>query len=377
MLGSGPPSLKSGQDYLYGIDLVRFACATAVAVYHLTYHERQTATFMPFGWVGVEIFFVISGLVIANSARGASARQFAIGRFLRLYPTAWCAALVSYPFFLMGQARAGHGLLPLLGSLTLLRKPFLATAYWTLPIELAFYLVVFLMLLFHRIERIQSLAILLILWSTPWSIALMLNAKGIVHWDWLAVGYGAVNMWLYRYGTYFGLGILIWLFKEKRITTAGIVAAAWALLLAPMETYARAVQLQPPFPPSTGIIESLWKDTTVSANAGFFFGLAAIMLSVRFNRLFPANAAVRKTVRSLGLMTFPFYLLHQNLGDETVRWSDKAHLPPLVGAAAAIVFVAAISYLIAAFGEPALRRVLRRRVPMLSAPPEARIAVPS
>lgn len=377
MRGGGAPSLKSGQDYLYGIDLVRFACATAVAVYHLTYRQSETATFMPFGWIGVEIFFVISGLVIANSAWGASARQFATGRFLRLYPTAWCAALISYPFFLMGQERTGHGLLPLVGSVTLLRKPFLATAYWTLPIEIAFYFVVFLMLCFHRIERIQGLAILLILWSTPWSIALMLNARGIVHWDWLAVGYGAVNMWLYRYGTYFGLGILIWLFKEKRITTAGMIAAGWALLLAPMEIYARAVQLQPLYTPSTSVFESLWKDTTVSANVGFFVGFAAIVLSLRCNRLFPANAAVRKTVRSLGLMTYPFYLLHQNLGDRTLRWMEKTSLPRPLGLAAAIVFVAAVSYLIAAFGEPALRGVLRRRFRMLRAPQKDRVAVPS
>jgi hypothetical protein len=36
----------------------------------------------PMGWIGLQVFFVISGLVMANSARTATPWDFAIGRFL-------------------------------------------------------------------------------------------------------------------------------------------------------------------------------------------------------------------------------------------------------------------------------------------------------
>ena len=49
---------------------------------------------MPFGWIGVQIFFVISGIVIANSAQSATPFRFAVSRFLRLYPAAWIAAAI-------------------------------------------------------------------------------------------------------------------------------------------------------------------------------------------------------------------------------------------------------------------------------------------
>jgi peptidoglycan/LPS O-acetylase OafA/YrhL len=90
------------------LDPLRFAAALGVAVFHLTFWSwawpsigvapgfehyvaadlqfQSAASFTWFGWVGVEIFFVISGFVIANSARNVSAREFLFGRALRLYP---------------------------------------------------------------------------------------------------------------------------------------------------------------------------------------------------------------------------------------------------------------------------------------------------
>ena len=92
---------ESKVDYIYGVDLVRFVSAAGVAAYHLNESKYTRPWSVPFGWVGVQIFFVISGLVIANSARGASLQQFVVHRFLRLYPAAWCAAIVNLPLIPM------------------------------------------------------------------------------------------------------------------------------------------------------------------------------------------------------------------------------------------------------------------------------------
>ena len=47
------------------------------------------------GWVGVEVFFVISGFVIAYSASEKDAARFFRSRLLRLAPAAWSCATIT------------------------------------------------------------------------------------------------------------------------------------------------------------------------------------------------------------------------------------------------------------------------------------------
>src|SRR5262245_5050654 len=61
-------------------------------------------SFSWFGWVGVEIFFVLSGTVICMSAEGTTAFAFARNRIVRLYPAAWlCGTLTLVLLFFLGQ----------------------------------------------------------------------------------------------------------------------------------------------------------------------------------------------------------------------------------------------------------------------------------
>jgi peptidoglycan/LPS O-acetylase OafA/YrhL len=176
----------------------------------------------------------------------------------------------------------------------------------------------------NAFKRIERLAIFLILWTTPYLLALFLNARGVIHWAWLDLGYGPKNMLLLRHGHYFALGMLVWLFKEGRIGKAGVLAGGYALILALMEIYSRGVQLQPNVTPSAYFTLTPWTHLALSANCAFAIGFAAILLSVRFNHLFPASSALRRIVRSLGLMTYPFYLVHQRVGSFIVYQLDRA-----------------------------------------------------
>src|SRR5258708_29782648 len=142
--------MVGSRGYVYGIDIIRFLAALSVVGFHLGY-LNDIADFRPiwpgvwFGWIGVEIFFVISGFVIANSANGKSPMQFLKGRALRLYPAAWCCATLTLIVRSLVSDEPFAALLPsYLRSLALSPKgPWIDDVYWTLAIEIGFYALIF------------------------------------------------------------------------------------------------------------------------------------------------------------------------------------------------------------------------------------------
>ena len=152
------------------LDPLRFGAALGVAIFHQMFWSwawvsigipvfqryvaadvlyPSAAPFTWFGWVGVEIFFVISGFVIANSASKSSPKEFLLGRALRLYPAVWvCATATLLVLVLFGSGPASEFILPYIHAMLLVPKgvthQWLDGVYWTLAAEMAFYGLVFL-----------------------------------------------------------------------------------------------------------------------------------------------------------------------------------------------------------------------------------------
>lgn len=138
------------------LDGLRFVAALMVVGYHYTAIGRgwdqpvQTVfphVYLPasYGWLGVYLFFLISGFVICLSCWGRSLGDFFTSRVIRLFPAFWfaviCTTLVLT--FVHGQY---HRLAytELLSNLTMLQEPLgvrsVDGVYWTLWVEMRFYL---------------------------------------------------------------------------------------------------------------------------------------------------------------------------------------------------------------------------------------------
>ena len=118
---------------LKSLDMLRGIAASAVVLRH--------AEAWPLGMIGVDIFFVISGYVMANIASGRTATRFIQDRFWRIYPIYWIALvpwlLIAVHSGALTSVRAASNLMlvPLWFSEA---RPLLFLA-WTLVFEILFY----------------------------------------------------------------------------------------------------------------------------------------------------------------------------------------------------------------------------------------------
>ena len=129
-------------------DALRGIAAMLVVIDHFVERTPLNAspffTYLNLGQMGVVIFFVFSGMVIPYSLKAdSSLLGFATSRIFRLYPAYWFSialAVLSNHFFLSTTT----SLRDILINMTMLQSLFstsnLFGVYWTLIIELAFYI---------------------------------------------------------------------------------------------------------------------------------------------------------------------------------------------------------------------------------------------
>lgn len=357
------------RNYYYGIDLIRFAAAMMVAFFHIgfscwaspnsggakihanSYTLPELASYTWFGWTGVEIFFVISGLVIANSAGKSSASQFAWGRAARLYPAAWvCATFTALLLFSEGHSGV---LRRLLLSLVLLPTgPWIDGQYWTLGVEIVFYCVVFAMIVAKLQRHFAILAASLILLSFVANLAATLDPS------WTFLGVGKWRLLLLTYGAYFGIGIILQQGISSRWSVSQSAVIIIGLITAILETRLHALGMSNRVTNSPVTLADRW----YIASAVTLLGIGLIAFSVYRSRIFdrlPAGAL--GFIRQLGLATYPLYLVHFSVGIYSVRMLvTRAGLDPSLALIIVIGVLAAVSWLIAAFVEPPLRSILYR-----------------
>ncbi|MFE1508469.1 acyltransferase family protein [Streptomyces sp. DSM 116494] len=287
------------------LDALRLIAALMVVFYHYVAFgegwDGPQAQLFPvifrpsaYGWLGVHLFFMISGFVICMSCWGRTVPDFFTSRVIRLFPAYWLAVLATTAVVtLVPGGLEPHAWRDVLVNLTMLQWPVdiahVDGVYWTLWAELRFYLL-FALVVWRGLTYRRVVAFCCV-WAT---VALLAKGYGsgplsdlvMAQYCWFFIA-GLAFYLIYR----FGPNLLLW----------GIVALCFAMgQLSAIQTWRRTLQYVGDNIPGLGVAVLL----TV-----FFVVMAGVSLGW-FNRV------DWRWLPAAGALTYPLYLFHESIGWE-------------------------------------------------------------
>ncbi|MBC7981872.1 acyltransferase [Candidatus Parcubacteria bacterium] len=326
-------SQASNTQKIGSINALRFIAAAFVVFYHFAfayYYRELSYVDMPFlryisqyGYLGVDLFFIISGFVISLSAENRSAYSFFKSRIGRLYPVFWISAIITSIFILFG----GHLIFSQMSwprffaNMTMFPSLFNADpldgTYWTLLIEMKFYAIILLLIIFKQFKRIEKFAVL---------VAAVVLA--------VAIGLPSLNVesqWVWVPN--FIAGIIFYKIYKEGLTSARIVTLCATLATTLLFTLKRVPYLSEGY----GVV---FKPSIISLYILFFY---IIFLLISLNKLRLPN---NNYINTLGLLTYPVYLLHQQIGRILFTYADIKNIPLWISFTSITVFIFGLSYLV-------------------------------
>ncbi len=309
---------EDSRHHSQGLDVLRALCALAVFFFH--------CGLVNFGWLGVQIFFVISGFLITRSLENrpegtASQRILAFygRRARRILPPVYLYLLFLAPFAFLTQRQLVNGWLAAvtftynLYNLTpsFLNTPFLSHL-WSLAVEEQFYLVFPLLMVLAR-RRATTVLVLLCL-AMPVArlgFTALAGVDGFVRQD---LPEGAAPLVAGSYATYvagftqldaFAIGALLQL-HFHRLPRFNTAAPIWALVLVMLllgltTTSSVYGALWGPFLGSPGNYQYVWGYSMTALLGG--------LLVIHFSVL-PVTSLFSRRLATLGAYSYEFYILH-------------------------------------------------------------------
>jgi peptidoglycan/LPS O-acetylase OafA/YrhL len=344
-----------GAGRIAHLDGLRGVAILGVIVFHafarwpeLVPYGQTYASFPLFakGWLGVELFFMISGFVILMTLeRCDTFGGFLYRRWLRLFPAMlFCSVLIFASAPLFPERPAGAPTWPsLLPGLTLVQPwvwrhlfgefPELEGAFWSLFVEVKFYLLVG-ALYFLAGRKVAILGVVLL-----FAVSALLSSVALPAIPFARAAKTANELSDARLFGWFAVGALFYDYLRTGSARTFGAAAGVAILAA-----------------------AALPDASIGSKAAAVGVAALFAASFADTRL--QRICSHRAMLFVGFVSYPLYLLHENM---TVAMIAKLgpiapHVPGLLLPILPIACVVALSWFVARHVEPRLARVIRGAV---------------
>jgi len=260
----------------------------AVLLYHVTArydqlygHPEPLAFLFSVGPYGVHLFFLVSGFVILMTLqRSPAPGRFAYTRFSRVFPAYWASVIFAFLVLHLGNLPVDKPEVSTLFANLLLFQHYFGFKYldgvfWSLVVEVTFYITIFFVLLFKLIEKIH-----LVCWGWLFLVLSLHAAEALTG----QVPWPIFYLLTLKYAHLFVAGMTLY-----RIHAKGRSVEKLLLLV------------------TCCLTEFMFSGVTGVAMVTFF--VIAFVLACN-DRLTWIN---RKPLLYLGTISYSLYLVHQNL----------------------------------------------------------------
>jgi len=338
------------------LDLLRLVAVLGVVLFHYGFRGptafNVTHVAVPellwigrYGFLGVPIFFVISGFVIAYSAVGRTATTFALARFSRIYPCfIFCMTLTFSALLFFGnphfETTVWQWAANLFIAATALHQSYMDSAYWSLVVEITFYGWITILLAAKVFpDRIDAI---ILTWLCL-SMANELTADNQI----------VSRIFLTDHSGFLATGLLIHeLYRGRRD-----VMLQFLLGLSAATALFQAVHNLRWLRDRDNIFDD-WVVATICLGS-----ILLIIGATRIRRL-PIRSSV---VFAIGGITYPLYLLHQQLGYTILEWIGPVGYPRAL-VAVILLAIVALSWLTWRFVERPGQRLTKQALSRLFDP---------
>lgn len=277
-----------------------------------------------FGWVGVYFFFIISGYCIFMTLeRSATVGVFLARRFSRIYPAFVAAVLLLFVFGLVAYIPAvpeahfhvvAPNLLDVAMNLLFIGEigEWVDGAFWSIAVEVKFYLLVAIMAgVFTDPARFTRIfAWLAIVMAPLWAVSTLFSSYGsgpITPQSMLKF------LAIAPYLSFFAVGILGRQMQTGAMRVRELLLANLVLSTAVVWIEGYSFELH-----DGGL--------TASVCALAYLGLTLLFLRFASGGTIPHIPGISSVVAKVGLLSFSWYLIHENIGISFLTTFDR-YLP--------------------------------------------------
>jgi peptidoglycan/LPS O-acetylase OafA/YrhL len=344
----------------YELDTFRGIAALGVVLFHYTSNydrlfDHSDALWFEFGWGkrGVELFFIISGFVIFLTLnRTQRSGDFWVSRCARLFPPYWVAIILTFAVVrLLDLPGRGTSIPNTVFNFSMVHGffgiPHVDGVYWTLQVELSFYVLMFGLYFWRQLRRIDGIVLGWLAIATCYTLDTSMLHTGLF----TGISPEAIDK--------VALPMQIRAFLEALLILPHAPAFIIGILLYQMQkhefTLQRGLTLLLCFVPT--LIADYAKGNyqvtlTMAIGVGLFY--LAFKGYLKFLRV--------KPLLFLGSISYSLYLIHQNVGYSIIHRLYQYGVNPNLSVMIAILVSMAIATLMTMWVErPVLRWVRDRR----------------